>query len=79
MGHLIFAIFLFVSAVVGGLCGRGMIFVWNGACGEALVSIFQRFSASIEGILDLGGRLGTRLLFYEILRFLYTRTYYVYY
>ena len=34
-----------------------------------LISIFQQFSASIKNILSLKGRLGTRLKFYEVLRF----------
>ena len=34
-----------------------------------LVSIFQQLSACIKNILSLKGRLGTRLKFYEVLRF----------
>ena len=36
---------------------------------KSLVSLFQTFFASIDNILVLGGKLGTRLTFYEDLRF----------
>ena len=36
---------------------------------KSLVSLFQAFFASIDNILALGGKLGTRLTFYEDLRF----------
>ena len=37
--------------------------------GKSLISIFQQFSASIKNNFGLGGRLGTTLKFYEVLRF----------
>ena len=37
--------------------------------GKVLISSFQQFFASINKTFILGGRLGTRLSFYEILRF----------
>ena len=36
---------------------------------KKLISIFEQFSASIDKIFILEGRLGTRLQFYEDLRF----------
>ena len=37
--------------------------------GKSLISIFQEFFASIDKMFNLGGRLGTRLSFYEVFRF----------
>ena len=36
---------------------------------KSLLSLFQAFFASIDNILVLAGKLGTRLTFYEDLRF----------
>ena len=37
--------------------------------GKSLISVFQGFFANINNIFILAGRLDTRLLFYEVLRF----------
>ena len=37
--------------------------------GKSLISVFQEFFASINNFRIYAGRLGTRLLFYEALRF----------
>ena len=34
--------------------------------GKSLISVFQEFFASINNIFILAGRLGIRLLFYEV-------------
>ena len=51
------------AAVVGGVYESGLWFSCGAVqCGGALISIFQRFSASVGGILGLGGgRLGAGL------------------
>ena len=41
-----------------------LVSMWNSA--QRLVSVFQEFFASIKKILSLGGRLCTRLSFYEV-------------
>ena len=38
----------------------------NRALGKSLISVLQRFFASIDKIFILAGRLGTRLSFYEV-------------
>ena len=38
--------------------------------GKKLISLFQQFFADIDKIFHLGGRLGTRLKFNEILGFI---------
>ena len=44
------------AAVVGGVYESGLWFSCGAVqCGGALISIFQRFSASVGGILGLGG------------------------
>ena len=53
--------------------------------GKSLISVFQEFFTSLNKIFILAGRLGTRILFFEVLRLLScsatrqaTRIYHVY-
>ena len=53
--------------------------------GKSLISVFQEFFTSLNKIFILAGRLGTRILFFEVLRLLIcsatrqaTRIYHVY-
>ena len=45
-----------------------LVFMRNSALRKSLISVFQEFFASINKIFILVERLGTRLLFYEVLR-----------
>ena len=46
-----------------------LVFMWNSALRESLLSVFQEFFASINKIFILVGGLGARLSFYRVLRF----------
>ena len=43
-----------------------LVFMWNSAQREKLISIFQEFSSSINKTIILARGLGTRLSFYEV-------------
>ena len=49
-----------------------LVSMWNSTLRETLISIFQQFSASIKKVLSLERGLGTRLKFYEVLRFFWS-------
>ena len=51
-----------------GYLGLALVFVWGSALPGGLIYVFQVFLAIIGGIFILGGELGTRLSFYEVLR-----------
>ena len=45
-----------------------LVFMQNSALRKSLISVFQKFFATINKIFILAGRLGTKLLFCEFLR-----------
>ena len=49
--------------------GQTLVFVWNSALRENLISIFQQLFTNNNKTFVLGERIATRLWFYEVLRF----------
>ena len=46
-----------------------LVFMRNSTLRKSLISVFQEFFPSINKMFTLNGRLGTRLLLYQVLRF----------
>ena len=61
--------FWVVLQLFAGYLGLTLVFVWNSALRENLISVFQEFLASIDKLFILAGWLGTRLSFHEVLSF----------
>ena len=51
---------------LSGYLGLALVFVWSGAWGRGLASVFGGFLASVNKIFILAWGLGTGLLFYWV-------------
>ena len=51
---------------LGGYLGLAVVFVWGGASGGGLISVFRGFSAGIGGAFILAGGLGAGLSSYGV-------------